>query len=180
MNETQRYYGKYRGTVLNNIDPENRGRIMAMVPDVQGLLPTTFALPCVPVAGKGSGSFFVPEIGAGVWMEFEQGDPDFPIWTGCFWGATLELPELGIASPPPTPNIVFQTTGRNSVTVFGVPGGGVMLCAGPVSIPTSPRILITQAGITLTTGQATISLNGPSINIVGTPVTVNAGALVIT
>lgn len=180
MNETQRYYGKYRGTVLNNIDPENRGRIMAMVPDVQGLLPTTFALPCVPVAGKGSGSFFVPEIGAGVWMEFEQGDPDYPIWTGCFWGATLELPELGIASPPPTPNIVFQTTGRNSVTVFGVPGGGVMLCAGPVSIPTSPRILITQAGITLTTGQATISLNGPSINIVGTPVTVNAGALVIT
>lgn len=175
-----RYYGKFRGTVFNNVDPENRGRIMAIVPDVQGLLPTTFAMPCVPAAGKGSGAFFVPEIGAGVWIEFEQGDPDYPIWSGCFWGATVELPELGMASPPPTPNMVFQTTGRNSVTVFGVPGGGVMLCAGPVASPSSPRIVITQAGITLTNGTATITLNGSAITIVGSPVTVNAGALVVT
>ena len=180
MNEAKRYYGKYRGTVFNNIDPENRGRIMAIVPDVQGLLPTTYAMPCVPVAGKGSGAYFLPEIGAGVWIEFEQGDPDYPIWVGGFWGLTAELPEMGIASPPPTPNMVFQTTGRNSITVFGVPGGGLMLCSGPIANPASPRIVITQAGITLTTGQATISLNGPAINIVGTPVTVNAGALVVT
>jgi hypothetical protein len=175
-----RYYGKYRGTVLNNVDPENRGRLMAIVPDVQGLVPTTYALPCVPAAGKGSGAYFLPEIGAGVWIEFEQGDPDYPIWTGCFWGATIELPEMGMASPPPTPNMVFQTTGRNSITVFGAPGGGVMLCAGPLASPSSPRIVITQAGITLTTGSATISLNGAAINIVGSPVTVNAGALVVT
>lgn len=175
-----RYYGKYRGTVVSNVDPENRGRIMAMVPDVQGVTPTTFAMPCVPAAGKGSGAFFVPEIGAGVWIEFEQGDPDYPIWTGCFWGVAAELPEMGIASPPPTPNMVFQTTGRNSITVFGVPGGGLMLCSGPVSNPGSPRILITQAGITLTTGQATITLNGAAITMVGSPVTVNAGALVVT
>jgi hypothetical protein len=92
----------------------------------------------------------------------------------------VELPELGMASPPPTPNMVFQTTGRNSITVFGVPGGGVMLCAGPSASPSSPRIMITQAGITLTTGSATISLNGSAINIVGSPVTLNAGALVVT
>ena len=180
MNESQRYYGKYRATVAVNLDPENRGRIIAIVPDVQGLVPTTFALPCVPVAGKGSGTFFVPEVGAAVWIEFEQGDPDYPIWTGGFWGVTAELPELGIASAPLTPNMVFQTTGRNSITVFGVPGGGLMLCSGPVASPTSPRIVINQAGITLTTGQATITLNGPAITIVGSPVTVNAGALVVT
>jgi hypothetical protein len=180
QDKDNRYYGKYRGTVVSNLDPENRGRIMAIVPDVQGMTPTTFAMPCVPAAGKGSGAYFVPEIGAGVWIEFEQGDPDYPIWTGCFWGVTAELPEMGIASPPPTPNMVFQTTGRNSITVFGVPGGGLMLCSGPVSSPSSPRILITQAGITLTTGQATITLNGSAITMVGSPVTVNAGALVVT
>ena len=66
MNEDiNRYFGKYRGTVFNNIDPENRGRIQAVVPDVQGTTPTSFALPCIPVAGKGSGTFLVPEIGAG-------------------------------------------------------------------------------------------------------------------
>lgn len=171
--ENHRYLGKYRGTVFNNLDPENRGRIQAIVPDVQGLIPTTFAMPCLPAAGKGSGSYFVPELGSGVWIEFEQGNPDYPIWTGCFWGSTAELPEMGIASLPPTPNMVFQTTGRNSITVFGTPGGGVTLCAGPITSPTSPRIMITQAGIILTNGQAEIVLAGPAV-------TINKGALVIT
>jgi len=171
--DSNRYYGKYRGTVVNNLDPENRGRIQAMVPDVQGVIPMTWAMPCLPVAGKGSGTFLVPEIGSGVWIEFEQGDPEYPIWTGCFWGITLEMPEMGIASPPPTPNMVFQTTGRNSITVFGAPGGGIQICAGPVASPTSPRIVVSQAGILITNGQASIMVAGPTV-------TINNGALVIT
>ncbi len=173
MNGEHKYYGKYRGTVVNNQDPENRGRIQAMVPDVQGLLPTTFAMPCLPAAGKGSGAFFVPEVGSGVWIEFEQGNPDFPIWTGCFWGFTAELPEMGVASPPINPNMVFQTTGRNSITVFGAPGGGVTIAAGPVVNPFSPQIVITSSGITITNGIAEITLAGNTV-------TINKGALVIT
>lgn len=172
MNQNGRYYGKYRGTVVNNVDPENRGRIQAIVPDVQGITPTTWAMPCLPSAGKGSGAFFVPEVGSGVWIEFEQGDADYPIWTGCFWGFIGELPEMGIASPPPTPNMVLQTTGRNSITVFGAPGGGITLCAGPIASPASPRITITQAGIVITNGQATIALAGPTV-------TINNGALTV-
>lgn len=171
-NAEHRYLGKYRGTVFNNVDPENRGRIQAIVPDVQGLIPTTFALPCLPAAGKGSGTYIMPEIGSGVWMEFEQGNAEYPIWTGCFWGSTVELPEMAIASPPPTPNMVFQTTGRNSITIFGTPGGGITLCAGPIASPTSPRIMITQAGIVLTNGQAEIILAGPTV-------TINKGALIV-
>jgi hypothetical protein len=83
-----------------------------------------------------------------------------------------ELPEMGVASPPPTPNIVFQTTGRNSITVFGTPGGGIILCAGPVASPTTPRIMITQASIVITNGQA-------SIVLAANTVTINQGALVI-
>lgn len=172
MNSEHRYYGKYRGTVVNNIDPENRGRIQAIVPDVQGLAPSTYAMPCLPAAGKGSGAYFLPEIGSGVWIEFEQGNPDYPIWTGCFWGITAELPEMGIASPPPTPNMVFQTTGRNSVTVYGVPGGGVTIASGPIASPTSPRIMVTQAGIIITNGVAEIALAGSTV-------TINKGALII-
>src|SRR5208337_3789347 len=86
MTEPTKHYGKYRGTVINNVDPEQRGRIQAIVPTVSGLLPTSWALPCVPVAGQQSGIFIVPQIGASVWIEFEQGNPDLPIWTGGFWG----------------------------------------------------------------------------------------------
>lgn len=176
--DTRRYLGKYRGTVFNNIDPENRGRIQAIVPDVQGTIPTTFALPCLPAAGKGSGTFIIPEIGAGVWIEFEQGNPDYPIWSGCFWGGTIELPEMGVLSPPPTPNMVFQTTGRNSITVFGAPGGGVTIAAGPVLDPLSPpqvpHIKISAAGITISTGPGLAE-----IALIGNTVTINKGALVV-
>ncbi|MGO9443391.1 MAG: phage baseplate assembly protein V [Thiobacillaceae bacterium] len=173
MNESNRYYGKYRGTVVSNLDPEGLGRVQAIVPDVQGLIPMSYAMPCLPAAGKGTGAYFLPEIGSGVWIEFEQGDPDYPIWTGCFWGIAAELPEMGIASPPPTPNIVFQTTGRNSITVFGIPGGGIQICAGPVASPESPQILVTEAGIIITNGQASIVLAGPTV-------TINDGALIVT
>ena len=180
MKDSNRYYGKYRGTVFSNVDPENRGRIQAIVPDVQGITPTTFAMPCLPVAGKGSGTFFVPEIGSGVWIEFEQGDPDYPIWTGCFWGVTAELPELGIASPPPTPNMVLQTTGRNSITIFGAPGNGLMLCAGLTADPTSPRVVITKAGIVLSCGpQNSIAITTAGISIMGKPVSINVDGLVV-
>jgi hypothetical protein len=96
----KRYYGKYRGTVINNIDPEQRGRIMALVPDVLGIIPSSWAMPCVPIAGKQEGVFVVPQIGAGVWIEFEQGDPDYPIWVGGFWGAFAEVPTAALAPHP--------------------------------------------------------------------------------
>ncbi|MGH7870451.1 MAG: phage baseplate assembly protein V, partial [Candidatus Dormibacteraceae bacterium] len=118
MPETpDRYYGKYRGIVLINIDLEQRGRIIAMVPDVLGLTPSNWALPCVPIAGKQEGTFMVPQIGAKVWIEFEQGDPDYPIWVGGFWGSFAEVPPAAAIPPaiPPGQNIVIQTTLQHSL-----------------------------------------------------------------
>ena len=82
----RRFYGKYRGLVIANIDPEQIGRVMVQVPDVLGEIPSSWAMPCVPAAGIQAGCFIVPPIGSQVWIEFEQGDPDYPIWTGGFWG----------------------------------------------------------------------------------------------
>jgi hypothetical protein len=89
--QSDRFYGKYRGLVLINIDPLNRGRLQAVVPEVLGAVPTGWALPCAPYAGLNAGFFSVPPIGAGVWIEFEAGDTSRPIWTGAWW-ATGEVP----------------------------------------------------------------------------------------
>ena len=62
------------------------------MPGVEGLLPSSWAMPCLPWGGVNTGMFTVPAIGAGVWMEFERGDPNYPIWTGCFWGLAAERP----------------------------------------------------------------------------------------
>ena len=88
----RRFYGKYRGLVIENIDPEQIGRVLLQVPDVLGAIPSSWAMPCVPAAGIQAGCFIVPPIGSQVWVEFEQGDPDYPIWTGGFWGLVAEVP----------------------------------------------------------------------------------------
>jgi Type VI secretion system/phage-baseplate injector OB domain len=187
----KRYYGKYRGFVANNIDLEGRARIQATVPAVSSLLPTTWCEPCLPVAGKGMGAYFVPQIGAGVWIEFEQGDPRRPIWTGCRWGNVAEVPLLVKAGVPATPSIVLQTATQNTLMISDVPGptGGILLQIGPtpgvasVSVSatgiimksgTSTMVSITPAGITLTSAASSVTI-GP-----GKLVTLNQDGLIVT
>jgi hypothetical protein len=86
-----RHYGKYRGLVTDNQDPKNLARIRAKVPEILQNVETGWALPSLPYSGDGSGFFRVPAPGAGVWIEFEAGDPSRPIWTGCWW-ADGQLP----------------------------------------------------------------------------------------
>jgi hypothetical protein len=167
----RKYYGKYRGTVLSNVDPMQMGRIMAMVPDVSSLLPTSWCMPCVPAAGLQSGVLAVPSIGAGVWIEFEQGDPDYPIWTGCFWGSAAELPVLTHLSPPGLSSFTVQTTLQNGIVVNDVPGpaGGIILKSA-----LGASIIVNDTGIYIQNGK------GAAIALVGPTVTVNVAALTIT
>lgn len=96
-------YGKYQGTVMNNLDPSNLGRLQAFVPKVLGEVPTGWAKPCVPYAGPTSGFYSVPPIGAGVWIEFEAGCVSQPIWSGSYWGAgELPMKPPGVPSKPTT------------------------------------------------------------------------------
>ena len=80
-----RFFGKYRGTVVGNDDSTGRARLKVQVPAVMGDT-AVWALPCLPLAGPGMGAYLIPESGAGVWVEFEAGDPSYPIWSGGYWG----------------------------------------------------------------------------------------------
>lgn len=102
------FFGKYRGQVVANEDPLNKGRLQITVPQVLSSTPV-WADPCVPYAGANLGFYAMPEIGGGVWIEFEAGDPSFPIWTGCFWA------DGDIPSADAGPNIKFFRT--NKVTI---------------------------------------------------------------
>jgi len=106
-----RFYGKHRAFVADNADPENRGRLRLQIPDVLGNnVVSGWALPCVPYGGSsGQGFFFIPENKAGVWVEFEQGLLDYPVWVGTFWakpGGTTEVPPPGDSQSPPTSKII--------------------------------------------------------------------------
>jgi uncharacterized protein involved in type VI secretion and phage assembly len=169
MPDDKKFHGKYRGTVLNNIDPLKTGRLLVQVPDVGGELPGTWALPCLPFAGPGSGFYAVPPIGSIVWVEFEQGNPDYPVWTGCCWGSTVEVPALALAGAPGVQQVVIQTLTGNMLMISDTPGpaGGILLAVGDAVISVS------DAGIIISNGQ------GAMIEMTATTVAINGTALVV-
>jgi len=164
-----RYYGKYRATVVSNEDPLVLGRLMLQVPDVLGEVPSSWALPCLPAVGKQMGVFALPAFGSTVWVEFEQGDPDYPIWVGGFWGSAVEVPPLAVAAVPGTQNILLQTTGQNFLLITDTPGpqGGIVLKSTGASM-----LIVNDTGIFLTNGQASITLIGPTVAVNQTALTV--------
>lgn len=164
------YFGKYRATCLNNVDPMMLGRIQVIVPDVSSVLPSSWAMPCLPAVGIQSGVVTVPVIGSGVWVEFERGDPDYPIWVGGFWGSAAEVPALALTVPPGVPGLTYQTPLQNGITINDVPGptGGIM-----IKTALGATLIVNDTGIIIQNGK------GASITMVGPTVTINNGALTV-
>jgi uncharacterized protein involved in type VI secretion and phage assembly len=155
------FYGKYRGTVTDIQDPLMMGRVRARVPDVMGDQESGWAMPCLPFAGSGMGFFALPKVGAGVWIEFEHGDPDYPIWAGCWIGSLAEAP-TELLAPPPYKKVVLKTEGGHSIILDDTPG------IGGITLQTSggQKIVMNATSVEITNGQGgTIKMTGPQVSI---------------
>lgn len=154
----KRYWGKYRGTVVANQDLPPKGRLLVTVP---GIVITNWAMPCVPFASLLAGTFIRPEIGSNVWVEFERGDQDKPIWTGSWWGDD-EIPFIAdeYSAIPVTPVITIET-GLEGISISPAP-----LAVG-LSEPGNVNI---KAG----GGDTVISLSPDGVSITAPQVTINA------
>jgi hypothetical protein len=151
--QTDRFFGKYRGLVLENTDPTMRGRITAMVPEVLGVIPSGWAEPCVPYAGTTSGFYALPPIGGGVWIEFEAGDPSRPIWTGCWWAAGEAPVNEQLAPPTPFRKILRTETGlqvslddiAQTITVSDIAGLNILslkVLEGTIEVQALGRVVL--------------------------------------
>jgi hypothetical protein len=158
-----KYFGKYRGQVQNNIDPMLSGRIQVSVPSVLGTGRLSWAMPSAPYAGSGVGFVAIPPVGANVWVEFEGGNTDSPIWSGCFWG-TGEFP-----SEASLPAIKIFKTDTATLTFNDLPG------AGGITIETSDGKKITMDALSIEITDGTWS-----IKISPTSVAINDDALEVT
>jgi hypothetical protein len=154
------YFGKYRGTVENNVDPQQMGRVQVSVPAILGEGRLSWAMPCSPYAGPSVGFFAVPPNGAQVWVEFEGGDPDYPIYSGGFWN-------LGEApAQPAVPFVKIFKTDCISLKLDDTPGaGGFTLEIKPPASATALKISGTAAGIEISNGSAKIVLSPVSVSI---------------
>ena len=163
-----KFFGLYRGVVASNLDPLGMGRLSVVCSEVFDV--ASWAMPCMPLAGPGMGAVFVPPVGAGVWLQFEAGDPERPVWVGGYWSSIAETPAGSHAASPSGPPIVLQSALQNRLVISDLPGpaGGVMLQSASGAV-----ISVSDAGITIDNGQgARIVLHGPAV-------TINGGALEI-
>jgi Type VI secretion system/phage-baseplate injector OB domain len=175
------YFGKYRGKVANNIDPMQLGRLQVTAPAVLGEGRMSWAMPCTPYAGSSVGFFAIPPVGANVWVEFEGGDPDYPIWSGCFWG-TGEVP----ASPALPQMKVFKTDGI-TLTLSDMPGaGGLTIEVQPPVVGLPLKMTFDASGVKVEASPATVTIAPAGIELTDNPstlkvspvnVSINNGAL---
>ncbi len=163
------WQGKYRGTVRGPGSPsEPLGSLMVNVPQVMGATGVQLALPCFPYTGTASGTFLVPPPLSAVWVEFEGGDANKPIWVGGFYPSPLGPPASKLA-PPGVEAVVIQTTLQNTIAVIDVPGaGGIILRAS-----TGASITVNDAGIVLQDGK------GGMLTMAGGIVSINPPNLVV-
>jgi len=165
-----RRYGKYRGTVTSNDDATKRGRLQVMVPAVLGSL-ELWAMPCVPYAGKSVGLFAMPPVGAGVWVEFEGGDPSFPIWVGCFW-ADDEAPAAG------DPTVKMLKTDSTTITLDDQNDEVKLETSSNTSITMTDKVetLAKTAKHTVAADSIASELGAGKLEIAGGAVIINNGA----
>jgi uncharacterized protein involved in type VI secretion and phage assembly len=153
--QQRRYYGKFRGIVTDNDDPGKRGRIRAKVPELFGDVETGWALACVAYAPKGHGFLALPETADTVWIEFEGGDPSYPVWSGCWW------PETG-APTIDSPHVkIFETAAGNRIRLDDSEGAERVT----IEDKNGSSIVIDQSGITITKGSMKIVLADAQVSI---------------
>jgi len=172
----RRFYGKYRGLVVDNADPQKLGRLKVKVPAVLGSeVVTGWAMPCVAYGGMAdTGLFCIPEIDAGVWVEFEEGDPEYPIWSGTFWSepdgseAPTPVDAEGSAEEevqdPPTRKI-FKTVKGHTIQLEDGDGDEMIIIHDGVN---GHRVVMNADGVKVTDGQQaheiTLSADGVLIH----------------
>jgi hypothetical protein len=168
------YPGVYRGTVMPFPDPEFRGRLLLTIPDVLAFVPSTWAEPCAPLSGPPGpmGVYMVPPPGAGVWVMFEHGNVNKPVWIGCRFDTTADPPIDVKLSNPLDPSIVIQTLLKNTVVISDLPPtpitGGIVLRS-----TTGAMIVVNDSGIYLNNGK------GAMISMIGKVIDFNVGAMTI-
>jgi len=146
------FYGKYRGIVTDNNDPNGLGRLRVKVQDVLGDQESGWALPALPYAGNNVGLYLIPPVHAFVWVEFEHGSPDYPIWTGCFWGQNDSVPGDG-----PDKKVLKTDIGTVTIDDRG----------GSITIETTKgqKIVMDSNGIEISNGTNKILLSAESVSV---------------
>ena len=118
-------------------------------------------MPCVPYAGPQVGVAFLPEIGSGVWIQFEGGDVSYPVWSGCYWRGG-ELP----SDVAPDVKVIVTTAplelklddGGGSITLTDSNGNTVTLDSSGITLENGgQQIVVDDSSVSVNNGALEVS-----------------------
>jgi uncharacterized protein involved in type VI secretion and phage assembly len=158
---SEKQYGKFRGVVVDNADPENQGRIKAQVPDALHDVPTGWAYPAAPYAGPGVGVWTIPPKGASVWIEFERGEIAYPIWSGCWWGGEQRPADSDGVKAVPSLKIIRSEQGL----MVSLDDEGQTISLSDADGQNFLEIKVQEGTVTVT-GSAKVVVQAPQIELV--------------
>jgi len=154
------FWGKYRGIVVDNEDPLMLGRLNVTVPKALGDVAVVWAMPCVPYAGLDVGFAMAPPIGAAVWVEFEGGDLDYPIWSGCYWRQGERPRDASL------PTVKLIKTAMCQLKLDDMPGeGGFTLSVADPAVPVPVTVRADTDGLSIVVGDIRLTITGTGASI---------------
>lgn len=154
----ERFFGKYRGVVRGNQDPEGRGRLQVEVPELRPDV-TDWALPASPYAGDGVGFFALPPVGANIWVEYEAGNLRVPIWSGCFWLRGE------VAAADALPEVMFLRTAQATIRIDNSMGEILIQIGGSTLTLTASEAKLESSQISLTANGATVQITPAGLDV---------------
>ena len=94
--EGREHFGKYRGKVIDNNDPNGLGRVKCLVPEIFG---ESISVWCNLLVGFYRDSFCIPAVGDDVIIEFESGDVRRPICVGKYFASGAISSDMNVDYP---------------------------------------------------------------------------------
>ena len=180
--------GVYPASVIDNRDPDSLGRVLVRVPGVTDANGTDlWARVATMMAGRGRGTWFMPEPGDEVLVAFERGEARLPYVIGALWNARSRPPasaqdasSLKLVRSRNGVSLRIRDDASNNSLVLETPGGQrITLQDGAASVriedANGNTVTMTASGVTVQASAAVTVSAGSAVEVNASMVTVNAG-----
>ena len=179
-------FGVYPAIVVDNVDPENSGRVKVGLPQILvsgGSGHEIWARMATLMAGADRGTWFVPDVDDEVVVAFEEGDVRRPYVLGALWNAANPPPErtdannnmkllrsrngvkITIDDQDGRESVVIETPGGQKLTLEDGPGAVVLTDSNGNSLKLAPNGITVAAAAKVTLSAGAVEVNAQIVTV---------------
>ena len=150
------------GTVVNNNDPDQQGRIQVSFPAFDGTSSSSWAQVVVPLAGNAYGVYMLPEVGDQVIVAFQNNNFDHPVVLGGVYSGSGKQSDTNDSN-----NYIknIKTKAGNEIRFIDKPGSEQITITNKTSNDNQVILTVEDSGKITITSNGKIELTAPDIKL---------------